>query len=337
MKHRRFGFAIVCGVAAMVFGVRGAQADVLESWENTSDPTFDGWSIPPSYSTTNYANFSASYNTTYGVTNGLASVAVASTPANDASMSPSGPNYGQMIANEGSQAWTTMLSHAAGLSFDVYLPPGSFGYYTQFDLDLNNADAGYTSIDSYHYLAANNGAETTMKFYFQYPAVYESLWGTTDYNNINASNAAYQALLATSTHQTGIFIQMGGGYSAGPPVNETAYFDNVQIFYELGDFNFDHHVDAGDIIAMEQALANPAAYEATNDLTNNDLLEIGDLNGDGKVNNADLQYLISYLNFGEGSLSRAVPEPASLMLLGLAAPALAAVAHRRRKKLMSQS
>jgi len=47
-----------------------------------------------------------------------------------------------------------------------------------------------------------------------------------------------------------------------------------------GDFNRDGHVDTADITAMESALANLHGYETTNNLTNQQLLVIGDLNGD---------------------------------------------------------
>jgi len=82
----------------------------------------------------------------------------------------------------------------------------------------------------------------------------------------------------------------------------------------LGDFNRDGHVDASDILAMEQALTNLNGYEAAKGLTNAQLLAIGDINNDGVVNTADLQALLDLLNSGGGS-STAVPEPASLVLL----------------------
>jgi hypothetical protein len=316
-------------VSLLFIGAVQARADVLESWDNTSDATFDGWSIPPSYSTNNYANFAASYSTTTGVTNGAAAVAIASTPANESSATPSGPDYGQMLASPSSQSLTKIMAHAAGVQFDLYTPPGSFGYYLQLDVDLNNADmaAGYHSIYNYYYIATTVGTETTMTYYFTPPAAYESVFGDPAYGNIISANAAYQADLATSANPTQIIIQVGGGYSAG---NETMYIDNLRAFYTLGDFNFDHHVDASDILAMENALANPNAYEAANDLTNNDMLQIGDINGDGVVNNADLQAFETYLINGNGSVS-SVPEPASLLLFGLTGPALLAVARRRRK------
>ncbi len=49
---------------------------------------------------------------------------------------------------------------------------------------------------------------------------------------------------------------------------------------------------------------------------NADMADIADFNGDGLVNNADLQGLINYLKAGNGS-TVPVPEPASIVLIGL--------------------
>lgn len=96
----------------------------------------------------------------------------------------------------------------------------------------------------------------------------------------------------------------------------------------LGDFNGNGHVDAADVLALEQALANLPNYQTTKGLSDAQLLTIGDLNGDGKVNNADLQALENYLIAGYGS-SDPVPEPTSIALLGLGALAITA---RRRSR-----
>jgi hypothetical protein len=92
---------------------------------------------------------------------------------------------------------------------------------------------------------------------------------------------------------------------------------SVEATYYAGDFNRDGHVDAADVTAMEQALADLPDYEATKGLTDAQLLLIGDINGDGVVNSADVQALLDLLQSGGGS-NDPVPEPASWVLAFLA-------------------
>ena len=98
----------------------------------------------------------------------------------------------------------------------------------------------------------------------------------------------------------------------------------VSATYYAGDFNRDGQVTAADVSAMMQALADLKTYQATYSLTNAQLLEIADVNGSGQVTNADLQALINLLANGGGNGSLTiVPEPASIVLLGLGALAIA--------------
>ena len=73
---------------------------------------------------------------------------------------------------------------------------------------------------------------------------------------------------------------------------------------------------------MLQALTDLNAYQTKYNLPAAATLAIGDLNGDGKVTNADLQALLTLLKSGGGSAA-AVSEPAPIALLALAAPLLA--------------
>ncbi len=98
----------------------------------------------------------------------------------------------------------------------------------------------------------------------------------------------------------------------------------------LGDFNRDGLVTVADISAMMQALTDLKTYQATYSLTNAQLIEIGDLDGSGQVTDADLQALINLLanGGGNGSLT-VVPEPGSIVLLGLGVLAIALRRHSR--------
>ncbi len=98
----------------------------------------------------------------------------------------------------------------------------------------------------------------------------------------------------------------------------------------FGDFNRDGLVTAADIAPMEQALTDLQGYEqAHGGLTNPQVATLGDLNGDGNFNNADLQMLLRDLKSGGGS-TNPVPEPSALVLTAVAAAALANAKFRGR-------
>ena len=86
-----------------------------------------------------------------------------------------------------------------------------------------------------------------------------------------------------------------------------------------GDFNQDGHVDAADLAAMMSALCDLTAYQATHGpsggaLPTPQLLQIGDLTGDGKVTNADIQAELDLVtSLGGGSIA-AVPEPCTAIM-----------------------
>jgi len=82
------------------------------------------------------------------------------------------------------------------------------------------------------------------------------------------------------------------------------------------DFNGDGEITAADIVAMQQALSSPQAFEAQNDLSSADFVALADVNGDGVVNNADLQALLN--NLKSGAYADPVPEPPSFFMLALA-------------------
>jgi endoglucanase len=116
------------------------------------------------------------------------------------------------------------------------------------------------------------------------------------------------------------------------PTDQHAMTILSQFLPMAGDFNRDGHVDASDVQAMEAALSNLNGWYASETalgLNSTQEKIIADVNKDGVVNNADLQALLNLLKSGGGSDS-AVPEPASLVMLGLAACFLPVMRRRHR-------
>ncbi len=128
--------------------------------------------------------------------------------------------------------------------------------------------------------------------------------------DINTSNLGAFSV----TYTLGVSDQVLPGATSNAPLTLT--ITGTVNLYAPGDFNLDHHVDAADLAPMMLALTDPSEYETDYGVSPTTLSEIGDVNGDGSISNADLQYLELELIDGQGSNSP-VPEPASLALLGI--------------------
>ncbi|HTQ40990.1 MAG TPA: endonuclease [Pirellulales bacterium] len=178
--------------------------------------------------------------------------------------------------------------------FNLYNLVTTAGFTAGLDLNsvLGSGDTGAlsTTLSTFHNLAANG-----------------NLGFQADLNTTNIGNFSATYSLGLSD-----YASLPGAVAQATPLTLT--LTGVVTKYGAGDFNLDHHVDAADIAPMLAALADLNYYETNNRLTPADLLDIGDVNGDGAVSYADMQALLSQLNAGHGS-SLGVPEPSSLLLL----------------------
>ena len=119
-----------------------------------------------------------------------------------------------------------------------------------------------------------------------------------------------------------------GGHNAGAKISTTGEVFPLPVLLK-GDYNQDGHVNGFDIAAAMAALTDLATYQSGLGLSGSELVQIGDLTSDGKVNNLDLQGLLTYLIQGNGSVA-AVPEPGTLALLGMGVASLLMIGERKR-------
>jgi fibronectin-binding autotransporter adhesin len=189
---------------------------------------------------------------------------------------------------------------------------GGFGVLTvgsltmQSGSQLNIELGGVTRGSKYDALVSNSSA---------------SLTGTLNVSLINSFKPApgsfdimdWQGVSVFGTFNTVNLPTLGGRIVWDSSQLYTTGTISVTATYYAGDFNRDGHVNAGDILAMEQALTDLPGYQNAHSLTSAQFLLVGDVNGDGVVNNADLQALITYLKNGGGSADP-VPEPATGVL-----------------------
>lgn len=101
-----------------------------------------------------------------------------------------------------------------------------------------------------------------------------------------------------------------------------------------GDLNRDGIISPADVSSLLGALSNLNSYEASTNLTMPQLLSVADVDDDGRIDNSDVQALVSQaanvsvlgitFSVASGQIT-AVPEPSSLAIFGAAVVFLSAV------------
>jgi hypothetical protein len=103
--------------------------------------------------------------------------------------------------------------------------------------------------------------------------------------------------------------------------------------YLSGDFNMDGKLTNADIQAMLIALGDISNFEASHDLSDQAWLDLGDVNGDGRVDLADETALMNLLSgVGAGGSTTSVPEPAAWQLAAIAAALCLLAARKIRQR-----
>ncbi len=172
---------------------------VVSTWNGT----MDGWvnqSALPDDTTTNYGltgtfQYSLSYSTTTGVTDGSSSLACATTAAN--------PGDNAVIQNSTASMGTSM-STAASVSLDVY-PQGTGGGTLQVSFYINGTNIPYARLGPTSYVTLNPNQENTVTFTLT-----------------DAQRAGIAASLGS-----GKYFQVGININAAAPL--TVYFDKFSI------------------------------------------------------------------------------------------------------------
>ena len=192
----------------------------------------------------------------------------------------------------------------------------------------------------------DSGATRTISALFTTPGSFQ-----VDFSDLGVSGTLdlylgrfFQFAGISSVELNGVLLNAGSGYSFDSiqkllMVPYSSATDLMVTFAPLaGDFNRDGVVNAADIQAMMSALTDLNDYKAARGLSDADLLAIGDINGDGKFTNADVETLIALVanSSGTGGSSlTAVPEPATLSLAVLGGAGLLVWRRRSMAKVIA--
>jgi hypothetical protein len=178
---------------------------LIESFEGT----LDGWTFNPSF---NHQNYTQTFSTTTGVTNGTQSLEIDSGTITK-STPLAGFNYGNLLISPRTASLASLLSTSSAVTFDFFAPSGALGYGPQIDLAVDDGSGvvggtGFQSFDGYSYPTPANGSEVTIS----YPI-----------------SATLQSELAVDAASTGVdlVLQIGSGTPNAQTI-PVLFVDNVE-------------------------------------------------------------------------------------------------------------
>jgi hypothetical protein len=204
VRHSRKGLLGVLAIAGMcMMRPAAASGQLIESFENT----LDGWTFNPSY---NPQNYTQTFNSSTGVTNGTSSLEIDSGPSSRTQIL-AGFNYGTVLVSPRSAGLAALLSTSRQIAFDVFAPSGALGYGPQIQIGIDDGGGvvggtGYSQLTSY--VTPANGTEVTMTA------------------SISPAQNAELLADAASTGEN-IFFQIGSGTPTAAQI-PVLYMDNIR-------------------------------------------------------------------------------------------------------------